>query len=443
MRVVNRSLRIEIEDQMKLRNFSINQLADLTGINQGNLSMALNGISRSLTISQLDSLAKVFGKEPGWLYELYTEECITESKLSRPRLIPYLIRCVEVGRNDCIDRVVSKLLDNQKNVKILFAVAEKLYQRSKERESERFYQLVVDNVKDSFSDMLAISHYRLFIINKGTDAEKNWKAVIRFDPFRNRLPENQRLDALFQLAKVCYSLQKWDEVDEYATELIELSTTLCCDEEAAARHPVYYYGKGLLYKGAVLERRGLYDRAKEYVLNYMNLEWIEPLDEFGQKEVERFRIWGKANLYMLEVLSGNEAMIQEYADYLEVLNQLNDIVSGLTAILKSANMYGFNVDDVLSRFSGSIACFDTFNNNVILADRHLQYRYQKANYEFSHGRILAGLDETLHCLSLANEMNRYEDTFHCVSLFEKYREGASSQQLETYRSAMVREEVYV
>ncbi|KZE78235.1 DNA-binding protein [Paenibacillus elgii] len=429
---------------MKLRNFSINQLADLTGINQGNLSMALNGISRSLTISQLDALAKVFGKVPGWLYELYTEECITESKLSRPRLIPYLIRCVEVGRNDCIDRVVSKLLDNPKNVKILFAVAEKLYQRRKERESERFYQLVVDNVKDSFSDMLAISHYRLFIINQGTDAEKNWKAVIRFDPFRNRLPENQRLDALFQLAKVCYTLQKWNEVDEYASELVELSTTLCCDEgPAPKRHPVYYYGKGLLYKGAVLERRGLYDRAKDYVLAYTNLEWPEPLDKSGKKEVEKFRVWGKANLYLLEVLSGNEKMIGEYADYLQVLNELNDIVSGLTAILKSANMYGFNVDGVLSRFFGFIDRFDTFNNILILADRHLQYRYQKAIYEFSHGRILAGLDETLHCLSLANEMNRYEDTFHCVSLFEKYRESASVQQLETYRSAMVREEVYI
>ncbi len=118
MRVVNRSLRWEIEDQMKLHGYNINQLAELTGINPGNLSMALNGISRSFTIAQLDALGKLFGKVPGWLYELYTEECISEEKLSRPRLVPYLVRCAEVGRNDCIDAVVSKILDSPRNVKI-------------------------------------------------------------------------------------------------------------------------------------------------------------------------------------------------------------------------------------------------------------------------------------------------------------------------------------
>nr|WP_325073160.1 helix-turn-helix transcriptional regulator [Paenibacillus elgii] len=80
MRVVNRSLRWEIEAQMKLHKYNMHQLAELTGINQGNLSMALNGISRSMSINQLDALGKVFGKVPGWLYELYTEECISEEK---------------------------------------------------------------------------------------------------------------------------------------------------------------------------------------------------------------------------------------------------------------------------------------------------------------------------------------------------------------------------
>ncbi|NEN81717.1 helix-turn-helix domain-containing protein [Paenibacillus elgii] len=445
MRVVNRSLRWEIEDQMKLHGYNINQLAELSGINTGNLSMALNGISRSMTINQLDALAKVFGKVPGWLYELYTEECISEDKLSRPRLVPYLVRSAEVGRNDCIDAVVSKILDNPKNVQIIFAAAEKLFNKGKQKESERFYEIVVENVKDSFSEMLVMSHYRLFTVTQGTDAEKNWKAVIRFDPFRNRLPESYRLDALYQLARVCYSLKKWSEVEEYAGELVELSTVLCGDEEVAPkRHPVYYYGKGLLYKGAVLERRGVYDRAKEYVLNYMNLEWPDPLDESGQKEVEQFKIWGKANLYTLEVLSGNKGIINEYADYLAGLNRLNDVVAGLNAIIASANTYEFNVDHVLARFSGSIARFDLFNHDPILSERHLRYRYHKAIYEFRHGRIREGLDETLHCLSLANDMKKYEDGFQCVTLFESYRERASAQQLKMYRSAMgVREEVYL
>ncbi|MFB0843147.1 DNA-binding protein [Paenibacillus oleatilyticus] len=445
MRVVNRSLRWEIEDQMKLHGYNINQLAELSGINPGNLSMALNGISRSMTINQLDALGKVFGKVPGWLYELYTEECISEERLSRPRLVPYLVRCAEVERNDCIDAVVSKILDNPKNVKVIFAAAEKLFHKGKHKESERFYELVVENVKDSFSEMLAISHYRLFTVTQGTDAEKNWKAVIRFDPFRNRLTESYRLDALLQLAKVCYSLKKWGEVEEYAGELVELSTVLSGDEEIAPkRHPVYYYGMGLLFKGAVMERQGVYDRAKKYVLNYMNLEWPEPLDECGQKELEQLKIWGKANLYTLEVLTGNKDIINEYADYLAGLNRLNDVVAGLNAIITSANTYDFNVDHVLARFSDSIARFGLFNHDPVLSERHLRYRCHKAVYDFRNGRIREGVDETLHCLSLANDMKMYEDSIQCVSLFESYREQVTAQQLKMYRSVMgVREEVYL
>ncbi|GMX66342.1 hypothetical protein Elgi_56140 [Paenibacillus elgii] len=445
MRVVNRSLRWEIEAQMKLHKYNMHQLAELTGINQGNLSMALNGISRSMSINQLDALGKVFGKVPGWLYELYTEECISEEKVSRPRLISYLVRCAEVGRNDCIDAVLPKVLDNPKNVKVIFAAAEKLFNKGKQKESERFYELVVENVKDSFSEMLAISHYRLFTVTQGTDAEKNWKAVIRFDPFRNRLPDSYRLDALYQLARACYSLKKWIEVKEYAGELVELSTVVSGDEVVALKkHPVYYYGKGLLYLGAVLERQGLYEQSKKYVRSYTDLKWPKPLDESGQKEVEQFKIWGKANLYTLEVLTGNKGIIDEYADYLASLNQLNDIVAGLNAILTSANTYGFNVDHVLARFSGFIERFDIFNKHLILSERHLRYRYQKAIYEFRHGRIEKGLDETLYCLSLANDMKKYEDSFQCVTLFESYRDRASAQQLKKYRLAMgVRKEVHL
>ncbi|MCP3775280.1 helix-turn-helix transcriptional regulator [Paenibacillus sp. MZ04-78.2] len=440
MRIINRSLRWEISDQMKMHGYNLNQLAEVTGINPGNLSMALNGVSRSMTINQLDVLGKVFGKEPGWLYELYTEECISEERLSRPRLVPYLVRCAEIGRNDCVDEVVSKILDNPRNVKIIFSAAEKLFHKGKEKESERFYELVVGNVKDSFSEMLAMGHYRIFTIaTQGTDAEKNWKAVIRFAPFRNRLPENNQLDALFQLSRVCFSLKKWSEVEEYAGELVISSTALCNEEVEFTRHPVYYYGMGLLYKAAIAEERGLFDLSKKYVLSYANLEWSEPLDESGQNEVERFKTWGKANLYTLEVLSGNEGIINEYADYLAGLNRINDVMAGLNSILVSANTYGFNVGHVLERFSGFIERFDLLNDDPILSDRHLQYRHNKALYDFKHDQILEGLEETLHCLSLANQMKKYEDAFRCVSLFEKHREHASIQQLGTYRLSIVGE----
>lgn len=440
MRGVNRPLRWEIEDHMKLHGYNLNQVAELAGINAGNLSRALNGVARSITIGQLDALAKLFGQAPGWLYELYIEECISEEKWSRRRLIPYLVRCAELGRHDCIEPVISKLLDNPKNVSIIFAAAEKLFQTERLQEAEHFYQVVIDGTKDSFSEMLAMSHYRLFLIAQGTDAEKNWRAAIRFEPYRNRLPEHLQLAALLKLTKVCFALQKWDEVEKFADELAELSMALCRTRVKieSERHLVYYYGAGLLFKGATLEKRGLYDQSKKYVRGYANLEWPEPLDEEVKKEVEMFKIWGKANLYTLEVLAGNEGIIDEYADYLANLNWLADILAGLITILKSANTYAFSVDHVLSRFSEAIHAFHSFNDDLILSDRHLRFRYHKAIYEFRHGRIQAGLDETLQCLALAHNMSRNEDYVRCTALFEQYKDYASEQQIESFLQYPIR-----
>ncbi|MED1916532.1 helix-turn-helix transcriptional regulator [Bacillus thuringiensis] len=439
------SLRSEIERHRRECGYTLSKLGELTGINHGSLSEILNGNPpRAMTIGQLDALAAVFGREPGWLYELYTEECISEGRISRPRLIPYLVRCAEVGRKDCIEEVVPKLLDNPKNISTLFLVAEQLYESGKQKESVPFYQAVVDSEKDGHSDQFVRSQYRLFRAALGTNSEENGEAVIRFSPYRNRLPENYQLDALFQLARVCFALQKWKKSEQYADELRFLAETVYIHEldrvkrnkkselPETERHLVFYYAIGHLFKGAALEMQGLYEQAKPYVLGYADLGWFELLDEVGHQEVEKFRVWAKANLYTLEVLSGNTSIIEEYADYLESL-PTNEVLAGLISIMKSANTYQFCVDEILERFSSHISSFGQFKEAIGL-DRHLQFRYQTAIYEFDKGRIERGIEETLLCLALADLMNRYEDTLKCVVLFEEYRQYASTTQVEQYRT---------
>ncbi|NRR03677.1 helix-turn-helix domain-containing protein [Brevibacillus sp. RS1.1] len=438
------SLRSEIERHRRECGYTLSKLGELTGINHGSLSEILNGNPpRAMTIGQLDALAAVFGREPGWLYELYTEECISEGRISRPRLIPYLVRCAEVGRKDCIEEVVPKLLDNPKNISTLFLVAEQLYESGKQKESVPFYQAVVDSEKDGHSDQFVMSQYRLFRAALGTNSEENGEAVIRFSPYRNRLPENYQLDALFQLARVCFALQKWKKSEQYADELRFLAETIYIHELdrlkrnkkrehlETERHFVFYYGIGHLFKGLALEMQGLYEQAKTYVQGYADLSWFELLDEVGHKEVEKFSVWAKANMYTLEVLSGNTSILEEYADYLDSL-PTNEILAGLISIMKSANTYHFCVDEILERFSEHIASFDQFTEAIGL-DRHLRFRYQAAFYEFSKGRIESGIDEALYCLSLADLVSRYEDALKCVALFEKYRQYASTTQVEQYR----------
>ncbi|WP_306299216.1 hypothetical protein [Brevibacillus brevis] len=80
-------------------------------MNHGHLSDILRS-KRSITIGQLDALAKAFGHPSGWLYDLYKDECFSREKVSRLRVIPYLIRCAEIGLHDSIYQVISKLLDD-------------------------------------------------------------------------------------------------------------------------------------------------------------------------------------------------------------------------------------------------------------------------------------------------------------------------------------------
>lgn len=442
------SLRSEIETLRREHGYTLSKLGELTGINPGSLSEILNGNPpRAMTIGQLDSLAAVFGQEPGWLYEFYTEECLSEGRISRPRLIPYLIRCAEVGRQDCIESAVSQLLDNPKNIAILFLVGEQLFDSGRIKESIPFYQGVIESEKDGHSDQFVKSQYRLFRATLGTNAEENVEAVIRFSPYRNRLPENYQLDALFHLARVCFALQKWKKSEQYADELRFLAETIYIHEldklkrnkiselPDTERPLVYYYAMGHLFKGATLEMQGMYAQAKQYVQSYADLGWFEVLDEAGHQEVERFRVWANANLYTLEVLAGNTNIIGEYADYLESL-PTNEILPGLVSIMKSANTYDFCVDELLTRFSSQISNFGQFTDAIRL-DRHLRFRYQTAIYEIGKGRIVKGIDEMLRCLSLAVLMNRFEDALKCVALFEEYRQHASPIQVEQYQALVI------
>ncbi|MGQ7277406.1 DNA-binding protein [Brevibacillus thermoruber] len=444
----HRSLRSEIERHLKERGYTLSKLGELTGINPGHVSEILNSNPpRAITISQLDAMGAAFEQAPGWLYELYEEECFSEGKVSRPRVVPYLVRCAEIGRRDCIESVVSKLLENPKNVSILFSVAEQLFESGNLEKSVPFYQFVIETEKDSYAERFVLSQYRLFRALQGTDSEKTWEAVIRFDPYRKRLPENYQLDALLQLANVCYTLRRWEDVEKYADELRELAHIVYEDQlikrkskksvEAlhTERHLVVYYGQGYLLKGIALESQGKYEEAKRYVDAYADLTWFEIMDETGEAEVEKFRLWATANLYTLDMLTGNTDILPDYIRFLD--DYPNEILPGLVTIVKSANEFDFSIDSVLEHFAASIAHFYE-QQDAISTCHHMQFRYQLANYLFKKGKFTEGLEEILRCLVLSDTMMDYDSFKRCAALFWAHLSHASDQQKSTYQTVITK-----
>ncbi|NTU18779.1 helix-turn-helix transcriptional regulator [Brevibacillus sp. HB1.2] len=444
---LQRSLRSEIDRLQKQNGYTLSKLGELSGINHGHLSDIVRS-KRSITIGQLDALAKVFGQPSGWLYDLYTSECFTKEKVSRPRLIPYLIRCAEIGLHDSIQQVVSKLLDDRKNVGILFSVAEQLFANGKLIQSVPFYQHVVDNEKDSHSDRFVISQYRLFRATvQGTNAEENWEAVIRFKPYRNRLPENYQLDGLLQLSTVCFELQRWGDMEIYADELRSLSFKVydnelrkrknnkVCEPLKTDRHLVVYYGQGYLLKGVALQMQGLYSEASEFVQGYADLAWFELVDEVGLKEIEKFRIWARANLYTYSLLMGETAILP---DYLEFLSKYPvEIQAGLLTIMEAASKYDIDIDDKLDRYSEEIKRFSDYKGSVNIG-RHYNFRYYKVEYKLKKGRINKALDEILCCLDLADQLNNQQAFKRNTALFWAYRQHASEQHERNYQEIIGR-----
>lgn len=439
-------LRSEIEKRLKIEKYTLTKLSELTQLNQANLSGFLHGNpSRTLMVAQLDAIGNAFKETPGWLYDLYIAECFPNGKVSRRRVCPFLIRCAELGRHDCIKPIVSTLLEQRKNIGILFYVAEELFQKGKLEESAYFYRLVIDNEKDSYSRQYVMSHYRLFRTLQDANMEESWKAVVRFEPYRKRLTEYHQLDALLQLVNISFTLRKWKEVQKYGDELRKLAAQVYQNELSKLKNnPIHqsletdrnlidYYGQGYLLKTISLEKQGLYEQAKEFVSGFADVSWFNFLDKSEQAKVDRFKILATANRYKLDILMGDISILTNYITFLE--DHPTEILSGLVAIMKATNQHGFVIDHILERFSPQISSFhdslDPFDIN-----HHLEFRYQVAFYHYQHERYEEGIINTLRCLDLAIVLNDQTMCLQGAAMFERYRYYATSQHKREYKKLM-------
>ena len=334
------------------------------------------------------------------------------------------------------------------NVAILFSVGEQLFEAGKLKESIPFYKFVIENEKDSHSDRFLLSEYRLFrVSSQEANAEENWKAIIQFEPYRNRLPENYQLDGLLQLANVSFVLQRWSDMEKYADELRLLASKVyenelrkrksakTCEPLKTERHLVVYYGQGFLLKGVALQMQGLYGEAKKYVQGYADLDWFEFLDDIGRIEVEKFKIWAKANMYTYDLLMGANQILPEYLVFLD--KYPTEIPAGLLTMMEAASKYDISIDHILEEYAADIEEFYKYQEQVNIG-RQYNFRYYKVVYELKNRRISKALDEILCCLDLADQLKDQRAFKQSAALFWDYRQYASEQHEQVYQKIIGR-----
>lgn len=436
------TIRSEIEKHLSRSGHNLASFAKVSGLNRGSLSAILHGNPpKPMSLGQLDAVTRAFGFPEGWLYPLYVDECFSEERISRRRIEPFLIRCAEIGKQHCIEDALNRIMEYPKPLGILYSVAEKLFANGKIQESLVFYKIIVDNEMDSYSERMAICQYRIFkSLESLVDKEEQLRAVITFEPYRGRLPENMQLDGLLKLANVCFTLQKWKDMGKYADELRALANAIYRqelrrknnrrNEELDLSRPlVLYYAQGYLLKATALTKLERYEEAKKYTAGYADLNWFEILDEEGRGVVQDFSLFAVANGFTLEMLMGNKAALPAYSAFLA--NNPGEILPGLVVIVESANRYGFSVDKVLAQFSREMVRFEQFMDPINI-DRLYRLRYQISMYLLDRGQYNQGVETILQSLQLAIRLNGAGNIIDCVTLFETYRHFATEQQQKKY-----------
>ncbi|WNS46277.1 transcriptional regulator [Paenibacillus sp. MMS20-IR301] len=428
---------------------SINQLSIQTGINSGTLSRLLSG-QQPFAMSHLGLITQGMGLPKDYFYSLYVDECFYFSAPTWRRLHPFILSCAELGRLDCIEQVVKRLLDNLAYAPMLFEVAESLFQEGQWKAAEVLYRNVSTSEKYQHSERLAVCQYRLFRIALSDSQSRNLQAALLFECYLNRLEIADQLDGLKHLMHAYYSLHKWAKVDELAVEMHRLAALSYNHlhrsdrkerKEKSPEKPLYFY---ILYshlmRSSVQEEYGNYPEALRLIPLYMDGSWIQEDNEEVQRTLNQFNLWGTANEYLYRVMAGEQAILQEYVEYISAHE--GQIFTAVYNIIKSANRYAWNIDDILERFSAYVPSgpdHSLFGNytSQIMANQHARFLTELAAYYLSQNHpdgikvILTGLESSV-------KINNESLIIKCVDLFEQHRHQASQHEKVSYKN-LIRE----
>lgn len=167
------TIQTELAAFLRKEGQTINQFAGISGVNSGTLSSIING-NRPIAMQQLDRITAGMGLPDGAFYELYIDECVVHSAPDWRRLGPFLHRCAELDKLECIRQVVQIIMDNITYAPLLFDTAEEFYGQGKLQAAALLYEGVADSEKYQHSERLALCQYRLFTIRIGQSPEADF-----------------------------------------------------------------------------------------------------------------------------------------------------------------------------------------------------------------------------------------------------------------------------
>lgn len=226
------------------------------------------------------------------------------------------------------------------------------------------------------------------------------------------------LDKGFDLFRLSYRQNNWDEADRIANQILSLAEHLYENKkkwgeivsplnQMIKRPLIFYFGYGYLAKSIVYQKQGLFDRAREYIAKYADLGWYENATNEDIEEIERFKGFSKANGYAVDLLSGKRGLLKEYIDFIQDNDE--ETLPGLITIFEAANLNEWNIDDYY--YSSIPEQLDAFSELEDLGNRvyYVKLLNQLAAYSLNQRRNDIAINYMLDYMQIAVTMDLYRE----------------------------------
>ncbi|WP_186323661.1 transcriptional regulator [Paenibacillus xylanexedens] len=434
------TIRDHLESYLKREQMSISFFSDTSGINSGTLSNILNK-NRPIAMQQLDRITAAMRLGEGHFYELYIDECFVHATPDWRRLGPFLHRCADLGKLNCIEEVIRLMMDNLSYIPLLFEVAEEFYRDGKFEPAILLYETIAESEKMQHSERLALCQYRLFKLGLSKDQQRNLIIAAQFEYYVDRLDERYQLDALNELINAFGALHRWNKVQELS-EKLRVKATIHYElngrkkPEETKRPIIFYILYSYLAAGSACYHLKDYDQALEYVSLYAVNNWVKECNDEEALVITQFQEWAEANRYIYRLMAGQFEVLPDYLNYISTRE--NEIFPALCDIVKAANRYNGNIDFVLEQYESYFTYQEQSNrigkvSKQVTDDRYVRLLADLGAYYLKRDEFQKGIDFVINSLKFSLEICSGRAMLRGVGLFEQYRDFATDTAKQQYK----------
>ncbi|ALP36390.1 hypothetical protein ASL14_09615 [Paenibacillus sp. IHB B 3084] len=444
------TIRTELEQFMAREDLSIIQFCEMADVETETVH-AILGKKMPFSVEQLDRVTYGMRLNPGHFYEHYIEEYLVESLPDCRHIKPFLYRCEELGKLECIRQTSYLWLDNTNYAPLLFEVAEDFFIHDKHAAAALLYKNIVKREGGRRSERLALCQYRLFILGLGPDKEQNVDAANRVFPLLDQLDDIDRLDALRELAIAYIQRKLWDLAKDLAQDmddeanfqylLMHQPNMVNQEPLKKPQRPMFFYMAYSNYLRAnICEAQGDYKQALQYTYAYADLSWVKETDEETQYWLNKCKEWARSSICLYKMLTGDVSAILDYVTCIEASQ--TELIPGLFKIVRAANQQDIKVDYFLKKFETDITAFMAREKAIvtythkITPDLYILFLHELAHYYLSRGAFDLGFSYLIDGLDKSLEVDNKSYTIKCIGLYERFRLFASRETDAEYKRLM-------